>query len=108
MEIINSLLYGLKTGDYWFIRATAIMNVISIPVLLAIEHSNFKTYEDRVKALNFGARLVMATLTLFICSNLFVMVPGNILKYVIIVIGIIVLIMMVKVDKLPIWEERAE
>ena len=108
MDFIIDLLSGLKSGEYWFIRVAAMLNMASILLLFIIDRSNYKTNEDRNNALNFGVRLLLATLTIFVCCNLFVILPGNILKYAVVIACVITLIMMIKVEKLPIWEERAE
>ena len=106
MELYNEILYGMKTGQYWFITAAAIVNIMCIMILGLIENQEFRNNDERVKALNFGARLVLASMAMFVCFNLYVMLPADILKYVVVAIGIVTLILIIKVDELPVWEER--
>ena len=106
MEIINNLLHGIRTGEYWFIRIAAIMNMASILLVFIIDRRNYKTNEDRNNAMNFGVRLFLATLMIFVSCKLFAVIPGPHLKWILIGACAIVIIMMIKVDKLPIWMEE--
>ena len=106
MEIINNLLHGIRSGEYWFIRLAIYLYWACVAMILINQRRHYKKDEDQVKAVGFAARMVLASIAILIATVLFVVIPGPNLKWILIGICAIVIIMMIKVDKLPIWMEE--
>ena len=106
MEIINNLLHGIRTGEYWFIRLAIYLYWACVAMILVNQRRYYKSDADQVKAVDFAARMVLASIAILIATVLFVVIPGPNLKYILVVGCVIIIIMMVKIDKLPIWVEE--
>ena len=108
MELLDQIIYGVRSGKYWFISVAMLFYIASVFLLLVIENKEYKTSDDQVKAMNFAVRMILASLTVLVVSNLFAVLSGTGLKIALVVIGAIVILMMINVDKLPIWDETGE
>lgn len=106
MELLSDLLYGMKTGQYWFVSVAGMFYIFSVTFLLITQNKEFSNSEEQVKAMNFAARLVLASIAILIATVLFVVIPGPYLKYALMIVCAIIIVIMIKVDKLPIWEDR--
>lgn len=106
--MIDHLIYGIRTGRYWFISVAMLIYAVSVFILLVIENKEYKTSDEQMKAMDFAVRMILASLTVIIVSVLFVILSGPWLRVALVVIGVVVTIMMIKVDQLPIWDEKDE
>ena len=106
MEILNDLLQGIKTGEYWFISVAILFYMVSVLMMLITEKRSFENSEEQGKAVNFAARMVLASIAVLISSILFVVMSGTKLKFVLIVGGVVMILLMINVEKLPIWQEE--
>lgn len=106
MQKISEIYFGIKSGKYWFITLALTIYMISFMYLKNVENKTFNSEQEQRNEMHFAARLILAAMSSIVFSILFVLMSGPILKVVTIVLGVLVVVAMIKVDKLPIWMEK--
>lgn len=96
----------MKTGQYWFVSVAGMFYILSVTFLLMTQNKEFSNSEEQIKAMNFAARLVLASISVLFSTALFAVVTGPIFMIMLGAINAFIILMMIKVDKLPIWMEE--
>lgn len=103
MQKISEIYFGIKSVKYWFIAIALTIYVILFMYLKHVENKTFNSEQEQCNEMHFAARLILAAMSSIVFSILFVLMSGPTLKVVTIVLGVLVIVSMIKVNKLPIW-----
>ena len=106
MQKISEIYFGIKSGKYWFVTIALTIYVVSFMYLKHVENKTFNSEQEQRNEMRFAVRLILATMSSIVFSILFVLMSGPTLKVVTIVLGVMVIVAMIKIDKLPIWMEE--
>ena len=100
------LMENIMNGNYWFIPLSLLMTVLSC---LSYFYFAYKDYEDgseQIRYVTMSARLIIGCLALVVVSLLYAVLPPLLTAAVSLPLLAIAVVLMINVEKLPIWEER--
>lgn len=100
------LLENIMNGNYWFIPVSLLMTVLSCASYFYFAYKDYEEDGEQIRYVTMSARLIIGCLALVIVSMLYAVLPLMLTAAVALPLLAIAVVLMVNVEKLPIWEER--
>ena len=100
------LMENIMNGNYWFIPLSLLMTVLSCMSYFFFAYKDYEDGSEQIRYVTMSARLIIGCLALVVVSLLYAVLPLVLTAAVSLPLLAIALVLMVNVEKLPIWEER--
>ena len=100
------LMENIMNGNYWFIPLSLLMTVLSCMSYFYFAYKDYEDDSEQIRYVTMSARLIIGCLALVIVSLLYAVLPLVLTAAVSLPLLAIVVVLMINVEKLPIWEER--
>ena len=100
------LMENIMNGNYWFIPLSLLMTVLSCMSYFYFAYKDSEDDSEQIRYVTMSARLIMGCLALVVVSLLYAVLPLVLTAAVSLPLLAIVVVLMINVEKLPIWEER--
>lgn len=100
------LLENIMNGNYWFIPVSLLMTVLSCASYFYFAYKDYEEDSEQIRYVTMSARLIIGCLALVIVSMLYAVLPLMLTAAVTLPLLAIAIVLMINVEKLPIWEER--
>ena len=106
MNKINDLINGIRTGEYWYVWVAFLLFVLSMIYLFRVESKEYPSVKEHNDAFYLAGRMIIASLAAEAIAVESILLSGIMQWLVLIATAIIGIYAMIRIDKLPIWEER--
>ena len=100
------LMENIMNGNYWFIPLSLLMTVLSCMSYFYFAYKDYEDNSEQIRYVTMSARLIIGCLALVVVSLLYAVLPLVLTAAVSLPLLAIALVLMINVEKLPIWEER--
>ena len=100
------LMENIMNGNYWFIPLSLLMTVLSCMSYFYFAYRDYEDDSEQIRYVTMSARLIIGCLALVVVSLLYAVLPLVLTAAVSLPLLAIVVVLMINVEKLPIWEER--
>ena len=100
------LMENIMNGNYWFIPLSLLMTVLSCMSYFYFAYTDYEDDSEQIRYVTMSARLIIGCLALVVVSLLYAVLSPMLTAAVSLPLLAIALVLMVNVEKLPIWEER--
>ena len=100
------LMENIMNGNYWFIPLSLLMTVLSCMSYFYFAYKDYEDGSEQIRYVTMSARLIIGCLALVVVSLLYAVLSPMLTAAVSLPLLAIALVLMVNVEKLPIWEER--
>ena len=100
------LMENIMNGNYWFIPLSLLMTVLSCMSYFYFAYKDYEDGSEQIRYVTMSARLIIGCLALVVVSLLYAALQLMLTAAVLPPLLAIVVVLMINVEKLPIWEER--
>lgn len=100
------LMENIMNGNYWFIPLSLLMTVLSCMSYFYFAYKDYEDDSEQIRYVTMSARLIIGCLALVVISMLYAVLPLMLTAAVALPLLAIAVVLMINVEKLPIWEER--
>ena len=103
--MIDKIILGLKSGELWYLYLSIYIHVFSTFLYFRAANKEYDSVEKQVRDVTFAGRMIIASLTAEVISLLTLIETKSLAIILGIIVCIIAIILMIKIESLPIWEE---
>lgn len=96
----------IMNGSYWFIPASLMLCVFSCWLYFYFAYKDYDEDYKQERYVTMSVRLIIGSVMLVVVSLLYAVLPFKLTAALALLLMLIALILMVNVEKLPIWEDR--